>query len=189
MAAKPSATGRWATSGAVVTEPPSGVMDVGHEFATAPNPHFENWLKNLEYQWQEYLKDLQIQGPWGLATQVTKTLSGSGSFELTEATAPGVDTANVVKVVAAAGGSLQLTGLSGGFAGRLVLLLFTTPNSGQILSADHEAGASAAADRFAFPYTSGGRNQSLYDGHSLWLFYDGDSSRWRLASNSSHLAP
>lgn len=62
MAAKPGSTPRWANVGGAIVTPGAGKLDVGHVTAERPPAQYENWFKNLAWQWFEYLKDGAMSG-------------------------------------------------------------------------------------------------------------------------------
>jgi len=58
MAVKPTQVGRWANVGGLIVEPPSIKKDSGWLAGeVAPPAEYFNWLANLDFQWQEYLRD------------------------------------------------------------------------------------------------------------------------------------
>lgn len=59
MAVKPTSIPRWANVGASIVEPSSGKKDIGHVAEEEPPAQFENWLKNLYYQWCDYVDDFE----------------------------------------------------------------------------------------------------------------------------------
>lgn len=79
MAAKPSATPRWANVGGVIVEPSSGKKDVGWLSDERPPAQYFNWWKNLAYQWFEYLKDGALSG----AHTIDSTLGVTGLITAT----------------------------------------------------------------------------------------------------------
>lgn len=72
-----------------------------------------------------------------------------------------------------------LTGLAGGAANRIVVLVNTGANA---VALNHEDAASAAANRFVFP---GAVNQGFNTDAAAIFLYDGASSRWRMVGRTS----
>jgi len=72
-----------------------------------------------------------------------------------------------------------LTGLAGGTANRLVVLVNTGANA---VALNHEDAASAAANRFVFP---GATNQGFNTDAAAALIYDATSERWRMVGRTS----
>lgn len=62
MSVKPTTLPRWANVGGLVVVPPSGKQDVGHVPGERPPAQYENWIKNLSYQWLSYLNTLLTTG-------------------------------------------------------------------------------------------------------------------------------
>lgn len=55
--AKPTTLPRWADVGGDIVIPPSGKLDVGWADNEQPANEFDNWFKNLVYQWTAYVND------------------------------------------------------------------------------------------------------------------------------------
>lgn len=86
----------------------------------------------------------------------------------------GLASATVLRIATDAGGS-ALGGLATGMAGRFVMLV-NLGASGN-LTLQHEGEDSDAANRFALVNEG---NQAIRPGGGALLWYDGDSSRWRV---------
>lgn len=113
-----------------------------------------------------------------LAASGTTTLSGTISPTAlaanTDNWAPtGLSGASVIRASASA--AYNLTGLTGGAAGRIVLLENVGANA---ITLTHDA-TSTAANRFFCPANV---DFSLAAGASVWLQYDSTSSRWRVVA-------
>ncbi len=124
MSVKPGTLPRWANVGGSIVVPPAGVLDVGHLPNQAPLPVYENWYKNLVFQWCEYLSD----GDIALANISCVNLTTTGNTLLGNAigdtcaisgplTATGLTTAN--GGLAVVGGINQTGGGSTGLSGTL----------------------------------------------------------------------
>lgn len=72
-----------------------------------------------------------------------------------------------------------LTGLAGGAANRIVVLVNTGANA---VALNHEDAASTEANRFVFP---GATNQGFNTDAAAVLIYDATSSRWRMVGRTS----
>lgn len=62
MSAKPGTVPRWANVGGSIVTPSAGKQDVGNVNGERPPAGYENWLKNLYYQWLQYLSDGNLTG-------------------------------------------------------------------------------------------------------------------------------
>ena len=72
-----------------------------------------------------------------------------------------------------------LTGLAGGAANRIVVMVNTGANA---VALNHEDAASTEANRFVFP---GATNQGFNTDAAAVLIYDATSSRWRMVGRTS----
>jgi hypothetical protein len=89
MAAKPSATPRWANVGGIIVEPSAGKKDVGWLDNEEPPAEYFNWFQNLAWQWTQYLSDGDLSGNHTIsgALAVGGTLDVDGGTALQEFTA------------------------------------------------------------------------------------------------------
>jgi len=88
----------------------------------------------------------------------------------------GLSTATIVRLTSS--NSFSITGLQGGTAGRVILLV----NIGSFnLSLANESASSTAANRFTFSVSSA---TDIQPNESIALIYDGTTSRWRMMTNA-----
>jgi hypothetical protein len=84
VVAKPASTPWWANVGGAIVAPSAGELDVGHVTAERPPAQYENWWKNLMWQWSEYLKDGAMSGAFTfdspVAIEGTVTIAGALSL-------------------------------------------------------------------------------------------------------------
>src|SRR3982751_4091410 len=94
MAAKPTTLPRWANAGGAIVTPASGKLDIGWVPGERPPAQYDNWHKNLVFQWMQYLSDAAFSGPASFDSPVGVT----GFLSAT------------VGVTAAAGKHIQVSG-------------------------------------------------------------------------------
>lgn len=202
---KPPGTPRWSeTAGDSGTQtgivvPSSGLQDVGWSKGQRPPAKFENWFKNLTYQWLRWLQAITDPASFsgeaivGLNTtsdvSVGRDLFAGGMFCLENATTPstfspdGLGNVNdyalaahhsVYRVSANAIPSPSITGMSGANDGRVVIFTNVSANGFQFA---HEDTHSAASNRFHLP---GGTALGLSQDYTAGFIYDETDFRWRL---------
>lgn len=71
MAAKPGTLPRWADVGGAIVVPGAGKLDVGYVPGERPPAQYENWHKNLVYQWMQYLSDGALVGAHSISGLLT----------------------------------------------------------------------------------------------------------------------
>lgn len=76
--------------------------------------------------------------------------------------------------------AVNITGLAGGAAGRLLWLTHVGTNAANTLTLTHEDAASTAANRFLLPNADRAGGTILAIGNTVKLWYDITSSRWRV---------
>jgi hypothetical protein len=78
---KPSSLPAWNTGGANRTEPSAGIKTTGHATNDKPVSSYENWWKNLVYEWCSYLDTfLTTANTWTALQTFTAKIAISGSY-------------------------------------------------------------------------------------------------------------
>lgn len=90
MSAKPGSVPRWADVAGLISVPPAGKLNVGYINGERPPAGYENWLRNLTYQWLQYLSDGNLTG----AHTFGSTVGITGLLTAAAITASGLITAN-----------------------------------------------------------------------------------------------
>jgi len=80
MSAKPGTLPRWANVGGAIVVPPAGTQDVGHVAGEQPLHSYENWYKNLVYQWIVWLNDGDV-ALHNVSATGTLAVTGAATFD------------------------------------------------------------------------------------------------------------
>lgn len=170
MATKPTlANSRWATDESNNTAPSSGQRDTGWTPGQVAVSDYFNVLGLEAYRWHQYLDDGAFSGALSFVSDISPAAIGN-----TNDWAPtGLSTAQVIRVDLSST-TVDLTGLTGGADGRVIIL--QNIHATRRLDLLDESASSSAANRFSL----GGYTVRLHPGGNAILMYDSTASRWRL---------
>jgi hypothetical protein len=151
---------------------------------------WQNFLRQLDWKWQEYLKAGILEGVFGQLGVVTVVPPAAGTNNYDNFNPAGASDAAVIQVEfggTSPGFAANITGIAGGVPGRILHLMCITvgvESSSWAINLSHQNAASLAQNRILLPGNSSGAISTLtirqHCAATLW--YDGTASRWRVLS-------
>lgn len=180
---KPSSTITWATVAGTRVVPPSDKAASGFGAKEYPGPRVTNNLIGVLGEWSQYLSGGAFDDGLGVGV-ATGTISPSALTTTTNDYNPtgfgtaGPGSAVALRLTTDGGGLARITGIAGGYNGRLLILVNT--HATDVIKLDNQSGSSTATNRLIVQTGLASGSIIMYPGDVVVLWYDGTTARWRV---------
>ncbi len=176
MATKPTVLPRWATDLTNNDPPSAGQQNTGWTVGQVGISDYDNWYKQVNYTWAQYLDDGILDGKFGVRGVISPAVANTQN----DWNPTGLATATTIRMVPTGGASpWTITGIAGGEAGRMLLLVNTV---GTVITLAHDnTGSATPGNRIL---CQGDVDLPMGLNAAALLHYDAVTSRWRVVWTS-----